>query len=110
MRHFAIGAVLFAAIAAHAGDEMVLSDPAGDEIRLSQDACSQPAMQEVISDEWRPKFRRALVTIDGDAVQACWLYRDGAVIVIDERGRGGQFDAAAFRPAGKHQPRGGKGV
>lgn len=70
MRHL-ICAALLAASPAMA--DMVLRTPVGDELRLTEEACTNAAVLGNLKPEWRDKFKRARAVVGGTVFEACYI-------------------------------------
>jgi hypothetical protein len=89
-------AALVAAAPAIAGQRVLAGD--GNEVRLHDSPCVHGGILGQLRPEWRPKFRKAEVTLHGARLYACYTVdEDGDVYVLLEDGRQAMFEGKAFK-------------
>jgi hypothetical protein len=89
MRHLAL-ILLLAAAPALAGD-LVYRSPNGG-LRLTDKPCTDQRILEQVKEEFRPQFKAAIGTLRGNTFSACWMKRDGLVLVLAEDGSDAVMD------------------
>jgi hypothetical protein len=68
-----------------------------NELRLMDMPCVHGGILGQLKEEWRPKFKKAMATVQGKTHYACWIDTgDGAYYTIWEDGTGAAYPVEGF--------------
>jgi hypothetical protein len=95
MRRFALSLILLFAAAPLAA-ELAIKKP-GLDLRLQDAPCTDPKVLAHLPEQWKTKFRRASLTLDGSRLGACWIDEGEGVALVIEDGSGGRLPKSTFR-------------
>lgn len=90
--------ILLALLCASVQSQSLVYEHGGNSVRLLPDACDIPPIAMVMIQA-EPSFepRRALISISGNDIPACWTFSEGKVLIADILGNAGFMQINQFK-------------